>query len=162
MRREVQGEKRPHYKMQPFVCLLGGDSEYSVFNCSVHLLTGSKTGMFNPGTEEYDPRVKIRFFYFSNPQSLFNRYRNYDLQSGRFISKDPVGLAGGHNAHQYAPNPTGWIDPLGFANGGKPCLLSCNDYASQGPKNEIEMARELSNQINQNRLPSLRQRRKGI
>nr|WP_235986635.1 RHS repeat-associated core domain-containing protein [Burkholderia contaminans] len=35
--------------------------------------------------------------------------------SGRFVSKDPIGLAGGINAYQYARNPIGWIDPLGLA-----------------------------------------------
>lgn len=34
---------------------------------------------------------------------------------GRFISTDPIGLAGGSNLHQYAPNPVQWIDPLGLA-----------------------------------------------
>lgn len=28
---------------------------------------------------------------------------------------DPIGLAGGLDAHQYAPNSTQWIDPLGLA-----------------------------------------------
>ncbi|WP_454725509.1 MULTISPECIES: RHS repeat-associated core domain-containing protein [Cupriavidus] len=45
----------------------------------------------------------------------YNRYRYYDPGSGRFISKDPIGLAGGFNVYQYAPNPVGWIDPLGLA-----------------------------------------------
>nr|WP_239483173.1 hypothetical protein [Burkholderia sp. MS455] len=30
------------------------------------------------------------------------------------MSKDPIGLAGGINVYQYAPNSTGWIDPLGL------------------------------------------------
>ncbi|HBO82721.1 MAG TPA: hypothetical protein DD502_31810, partial [Cupriavidus sp.] len=38
----------------------------------------------------------------------------YDPGSGRFTSKDPIGLAGGINVYQYAPNPTGWVDPLGL------------------------------------------------
>lgn len=45
----------------------------------------------------------------------YNRHRFYDPVVGRFVSKDPIGLAGGINAHQYAPNPTGWIDPFGLA-----------------------------------------------
>nr|WP_232457230.1 RHS repeat-associated core domain-containing protein [Burkholderia ubonensis] len=36
---------------------------------------------------------------------MYNRYRYYDPGSGRFISKDPIGLEGGLNAFQYAPNP---------------------------------------------------------
>ncbi|WP_338640973.1 RHS repeat-associated core domain-containing protein [Burkholderia pyrrocinia] len=45
----------------------------------------------------------------------YNRYRYYDPGSGRFISKDPIGLAGGINVYQYGPNPIEWIDPLGLA-----------------------------------------------
>ncbi|WWT62941.1 RHS repeat-associated core domain-containing protein [Burkholderia pyrrocinia] len=44
----------------------------------------------------------------------YNRYRYYDPGSGRFISKDPIGLAGGINVYQYAPNSTEWTDPLGL------------------------------------------------
>ncbi|RQZ61087.1 hypothetical protein DIE08_29585 [Burkholderia sp. Bp9004] len=45
----------------------------------------------------------------------YNRHRYYDPSSGRFISKDPIRLAGGINVYQYVPAPTGWIDPLGLA-----------------------------------------------
>ncbi|HCR3470212.1 TPA: hypothetical protein ON597_003047 [Proteus mirabilis] len=33
---------------------------------------------------------------------------------GRFIMPDPIGLLGGINLYQYAPNPLGWIDPWGL------------------------------------------------
>ena len=45
----------------------------------------------------------------------YNRYRYYDPQGGRFISKDPISYAGGLNLYVYAPNPVGWVDPLGLA-----------------------------------------------
>ncbi|HDR9201864.1 TPA: RHS repeat-associated core domain-containing protein [Burkholderia vietnamiensis] len=51
----------------------------------------------------------------------YNRYRYYDPASGRFISKDPIGPAGGINGYQYAPNPVGWVDPLGLAR----CPCDC-------------------------------------
>jgi RHS repeat-associated protein len=44
----------------------------------------------------------------------YNRHRYYDPGVGRFISKDPIGLAGGSNSYQYAPNPLLWVDPLGL------------------------------------------------
>ena len=44
----------------------------------------------------------------------YNRHRYYDTTTGRFISYDPIGLAGGFNLYQYAPNAVGWIDPLGL------------------------------------------------
>lgn len=31
-----------------------------------------------------------------------------------FVSRDPIGLMGGDNVFAYAPNPIGWIDPLGL------------------------------------------------
>ncbi|SEK11810.1 RHS repeat-associated core domain-containing protein, partial [Achromobacter sp. NFACC18-2] len=45
----------------------------------------------------------------------YNRHRYYDPQIGRFITKDPIGFAGGSNVYQYADNPVGWVDPLGLA-----------------------------------------------
>ena len=34
---------------------------------------------------------------------------------GRFTVQDPIGLAGGWNLYQYAPNPLGWVDPWGLS-----------------------------------------------
>ncbi|MEC5408443.1 RHS repeat-associated core domain-containing protein [Paraburkholderia sp. MPAMCS5] len=46
----------------------------------------------------------------------YNLFRYYDPDSGRYISPDPIGLAGGLNLYQYADgNPIMWIDPLGLA-----------------------------------------------
>ncbi|WP_407971109.1 RHS repeat-associated core domain-containing protein [Burkholderia pyrrocinia] len=45
----------------------------------------------------------------------YSRHRYYDANVGRFISADPIGLAGGLNIHLYAPNPVGWTDPLGLS-----------------------------------------------
>ena len=46
----------------------------------------------------------------------YNRFRYFDPDLGMFISRDPIGLMGGFNTFQYAPNPTGWVDPLGLKN----------------------------------------------
>ncbi|VWC74125.1 RHS protein [Burkholderia lata] len=45
----------------------------------------------------------------------YNTFRYYDPDVGRFITPDPIGLAGGLNQYQYAPNPVTWIDPWGWA-----------------------------------------------
>lgn len=44
----------------------------------------------------------------------YNLFRYYDPQVGRFIVQDPIGLVGGWNLYQYAPNPLRWVDPLGL------------------------------------------------
>lgn len=46
-----------------------------------------------------------------------NRYRYYDPGTGSFISHDPIGLAGGPNAYQFAPNVIRRTDPFGLACG---------------------------------------------
>ncbi|OPB10501.1 rhs family protein [Pseudomonas fluorescens] len=53
----------------------------------------------------------------------YNRHRYYNPDIGRYLTPDPVKLAGGINAYQYAPNPTGWVDPLGLSScpGGDGC-----------------------------------------
>ncbi|MEQ7922637.1 RHS repeat-associated core domain-containing protein [Xanthomonas sp. WHRI 1810A] len=44
-----------------------------------------------------------------------NTFRYYDPDIGRFTTPDPIGLSGGLNLYQYAPNPVGWIDPWGWS-----------------------------------------------
>ncbi|WP_285350112.1 RHS repeat-associated core domain-containing protein, partial [Pseudomonas sp. ME-P-057] len=67
-----------------------------------------KVGLKNPirfQGQYHDPETGLHY----------NRHRYYDPRVGRFISKDPIGYEGGINVYQYAPNPSGWTDPLGLA-----------------------------------------------
>jgi hypothetical protein len=44
----------------------------------------------------------------------YNRYRDYDPVTGRYIQADPIGLAGGANGYIYAgANPVNRVDPDG-------------------------------------------------
>ena len=45
----------------------------------------------------------------------YNFFRYYEPDAGRFVNQDPIGLAGGSNLYQFAPNVLGWIDPSGWA-----------------------------------------------
>ncbi|KAA0946451.1 type IV secretion protein Rhs, partial [Pseudomonas sp. ANT_H14] len=68
--------------------------------------------------------------YFDQESGLhYNRHRYYNPDNGRYLTPDPVKLAGGLNGYQYVPNPTGWVDPLGLsANcpGNEKSKLHCN------------------------------------
>jgi len=45
----------------------------------------------------------------------YNFFRYYEPDAGRFVNQDPIGLLGGENFYQFAPNVQGWVDPLGLA-----------------------------------------------
>ncbi|WP_317420508.1 RHS repeat-associated core domain-containing protein, partial [Morganella sp. BCCO 40_0016] len=56
--------------------------------------------------------------YFDRETGLhYNTFRYYAPDMGRFTQQDPIGLLGGLNLYQYAPNPVGWVDPWGWACG---------------------------------------------
>ncbi|MCM8744877.1 RHS repeat-associated core domain-containing protein, partial [Pseudomonas koreensis] len=62
--------------------------------------------------------------YFDAESGLhYNRHRYYDPRLGRYLTPDPIKLAGGLNQYRYVPNPTGWVDPLGLSDcpGGPGC-----------------------------------------
>jgi RHS repeat-associated protein len=66
----------------------------------------------------------------------YNTFRFYDAEVGRFTQPDPIGLLGGLNLYQYAPNSTGWIDPGGLASCGaspnkKPAQVTINQAAGK-------------------------------
>ncbi|AVD89300.1 hypothetical protein C4Q26_20040 [Pseudomonas sp. SWI44] len=68
-----------------------------------------QVGMTNP--------IRFQGQYHDHETGLhYNRYRYYDPNIAKFISRDPIGLLGGTNLYQYAPNPLIWIDPLGLSS----------------------------------------------
>ncbi|HNG60069.1 MAG TPA: RHS repeat-associated core domain-containing protein, partial [Cellvibrionaceae bacterium] len=66
--------------------------------------------------DEVENNLRFQGQYYDLETGLhYNRHRYYDPSIGQFISQDPIGLLGGVNNYQYAPNPTGWVDPLGLS-----------------------------------------------
>jgi RHS repeat-associated protein len=73
--------------------------------------------------EEIENNIRFQGQYFDEETGLhYNRHRYYNPDTGQFINQDPIGLLGGINNYQYAPNPTGWVDPFG---------LTCKDERRQ-------------------------------
>ncbi|MHC8322723.1 RHS repeat-associated core domain-containing protein [Pseudomonas sp. GB2N2] len=94
---------------------------------------GKVTHLEHGGGEQLDQPLRFQGQYFDTESGLhYNRHRYYDPNVGRYLTPDPVKLAGGLNQYRYALNPTGWVDPLG---------LSCNpcpgDLDADGPYSEI-------------------------
>ena len=66
---------------------------------------------------EVEQNLRFQGQYFDDETGLhYNTFRYYDPEVGRFLSQDPIGLLGGKNLYQYTPNPTQWIDPLGWVH----------------------------------------------
>ena len=81
----------------------------------------------------FEQNLRMQGQYHDRETGLhYNTFRYYDCDTGRFISEDPIGLLGGMNLYQYAPNPLMWIDPWGWARQGKDgnsnCLKPENGY----------------------------------
>ncbi|NWA32629.1 RHS domain-containing protein, partial [Pseudomonas sp. C6002] len=73
--------------------------------------------------------------YFDPESGLhYNRHRYYNPDIGRYLTPDPVKLAGGLNGYQYVPNPTGWVDPLGLSCKATACP---GQIVADGPYSEI-------------------------
>jgi len=65
--------------------------------------------------EQVENNLRFQGQYWDEETGLhYNRFRYYDPGTGQFTQQDPIGLLGGVNCYQYAPNPVSWIDPLGM------------------------------------------------
>ncbi|CAI8724065.1 RHS repeat-associated core domain-containing protein [Pseudomonas sp. IT-P294] len=83
-------------------------AKYNAYGKVTHLAFG--------GGEQLEQPLRFQGQYFDAESGLhYNRHRYYDPEIGRYLTPDPVKLAGGLNQYQYTPNPTGWVDPLGLS-----------------------------------------------
>ncbi len=68
--------------------------------------TGAVENPYTYTAREYDPETGMYYY----------RARYYDPKIGRFITSDPIGLAGGLNTYAYVDNnPLRWTDPYGLS-----------------------------------------------
>ncbi len=64
----------------------------------------------------YSQYLRMQGQYLNLETGLhYNLFRYYDPDCGRFTQQDPIGLAGGINLYQHAPNALGWVDPWGLS-----------------------------------------------
>jgi RHS repeat-associated protein len=73
-------------------------------------------GVFELDAEQVKQPLRFQGQYFDAETGLhYNRHRYYDPETARFITQDPIGLAGGVNTYQYVVSPIAWTDPLGLS-----------------------------------------------
>ncbi|WP_286741115.1 MULTISPECIES: RHS repeat-associated core domain-containing protein [unclassified Pseudoalteromonas] len=66
--------------------------------------------------DSFTQPIRFQGQYLDEESGLhYNRYRYYSPKQQRFINQDPIGLVGGINHYQYAPNPVNWVDPFGLS-----------------------------------------------
>ncbi|MDZ5434448.1 RHS repeat-associated core domain-containing protein, partial [Pseudomonas fluorescens] len=90
----------------------GGDIVWS----AKYTAYGKLAQLTHGGGEQLEQPLRFQGQYFDTESGLhYNRHRYYHPDTGRYLTPDPVKLAGGLNAYQYTRNPTGWVDPLGLS-----------------------------------------------
>ncbi|MEQ5324924.1 RHS repeat-associated core domain-containing protein [Proteus sp. fly-1008] len=92
--------------------------------------TEIELGEFHYYPQNRDQNLRFQGQYLDRETGLhYNTFRYYDPDIGRFTQHDPIGLAGGLNLYQYAPNGLVWVDPWGWEK----CRLYKEDLEKLGP-----------------------------
>lgn len=76
--------------------------------------------------------------------NLYNYFRDYDPQVGRYVESDPIGIHGGLNTYAYAlANPLTYVDPYGLQRTTVDAAIE--QAIRQGNMGELETLLEASN-----------------
>jgi RHS repeat-associated protein len=87
--------------------------------------TGSLTQPFGFSTKRYDEQTGL----------IHYQYRPYAPEIGRWLTRDPLGEAGGMNLYAFVGNnPVNWVDPWGLA------IINYSDYEVYYKPEETEFA----------------------
>jgi RHS repeat-associated protein len=79
------------------------------------VVSGGGWTAIEASVREVEQALRFQGQYHDNETGLhYNRFRYYDPDTARYLSQDPISLAGGTNLYQYANNPVRWSDPLGL------------------------------------------------
>ncbi|WP_178122603.1 RHS repeat domain-containing protein, partial [Pseudomonas izuensis] len=102
----------PHLGTPQELTDYGGDIVWS----ARYTAYGKLRQLHHGGGEQLEQPLRFQGQYCDAESGLhYNRHRYYQPDSGRYLTPDPLKLAGGLNAYRYVPNPTGWVDPLGLS-----------------------------------------------
>ncbi|PIT14925.1 hypothetical protein BGI32_06625 [Snodgrassella alvi] len=91
--------------------------------------------------EPIEQNLRYQGQYLDRETGLhYNTFRYYDPDIGRFTQPDPIGLLGGFNLYQYAPNGLTWIDPWGWSS----CRLR---FMGRTPSKKSKTGQEVINRM---------------
>ena len=93
------------------------DAGQSVLSSSTYDAYGSRAGSDASG-DPYGGFGGQYGYYLDAETGLYLLgLRYYDPGTGRFLTRDPIGYAGGANLYRYCHNnPAGGIDPMGMSD----------------------------------------------
>jgi RHS repeat-associated protein len=78
--------------------------------------SAAASSAISPAPVTSEQNLRFQGQYLDRQTGLhYNTFRYYDPDTGRFLCQDPIGLAGGINLYQYAPNAIDWVDPWGWS-----------------------------------------------